>query len=106
VLKRIAKVTACAGIAATLALANPTSAGAYVGRAFYNGDGISIRSGPHVNGTTIYGYGYNGQWNCVTKQTTGDFIINTSTWDYNKHLTTGVTGWSAHYYIAYWFTAC
>jgi hypothetical protein len=106
VLKKIGKASAFAGIAAALAFANPTSAGAYVGRGFYNGDGISLRSGPHVSGTTIYGYGYNGQWNCVTKQTTGDYIQNTNTWDWNKDLSTGVSGWSAHYYIVYWFTAC
>ena len=95
-MKRLAKSLAT-GLLVIGLLAAPAAAFASV-NGDYAGDGVRIRTGPSTS-RTVVGLGYRGQGAtlyCITRGTT---INGNPWWERHRNQTTGVTGYSADYYM-------
>jgi hypothetical protein len=101
VVKTLSKIAVAPSLAAGLLTAGATAAhasnydGTYGG---YAGSGVYIRSGPST-GYRAYGQGQGSQTACLYYYVTGQDINGDPYWVYNKDLVTGVTGYSATYYM-------
>ncbi|MEO6703678.1 MAG: hypothetical protein ABIP57_19580 [Jatrophihabitantaceae bacterium] len=66
----------------------------------YAASGVYIRSGPHTSNTAL-GLGYPGQGATISCFTEGTNISGNPYWDHNRDQATGVTGYSADYYMSW-----
>ncbi|HVD14448.1 MAG TPA: hypothetical protein VNK73_08345 [Actinomycetota bacterium] len=64
----------------------------------YGGSGIRIRTGPSTS-RTVVGLGYRGQGATIYCITSGTSVGGNPWWLRHRNKTTGVTGYSADYYM-------
>lgn len=93
-----------------LAVATPVTVGALVASAFaapavaisgdYATSGVAIRKAPDTS-SIRHGLGYPGQGATIYCFTTGDNVSGNPYWDRNRNQKTGVTGYSADYYMSW-----
>ena len=88
-IKRVLVATAMAAAVTSVAST------AFAAQGTYNSNGVRIRSYP-ITGTT-YGLGYPGQGSYAYwgVDCTNGYVNGDDYWDWNKDLSTGVTGYSA-----------
>jgi len=75
-----------------------TSAQAAAIHGDYGATGVFIRYGPYLNATRL-GEGFPGQGATIYCQITGDSVHGDNIWILNRDNATGVTGYSADYYM-------
>jgi hypothetical protein len=93
-MKRLARCLATA-VAVTALVAGPAYASV---NGDYRGDGVRIRTGPHLY-NTVLGLGYQGQGATLYCITNGSSVNGNTQWEYNRDKATGVTGYSSDYYM-------
>jgi hypothetical protein len=98
-MKLLARGLATTVLAICLVLAVAVAAGATV-YGDYAGDGIRIRTGPHTT-NTVLGLGYRGQGAAIFCLAYGTSINGDNLWLRHRNRTTGVTGYSADYYMSW-----
>lgn len=86
-------------LAIVLVIAMAVAAGASV-NGDYAGTGIRIRTGPHTSNTVV-GLGYRGQGATIYCLAYGTSINGDNLWLRHRNKTTGVTGYSADYYMSW-----
>lgn len=70
----------------------------------YTADGVNIRSGPYLSGTSVYGLGYEVHQTCMYFSAEGDTPPGWawSTWTYHRNMNTSVEGWSYNGYLVFY----